>query len=338
MKYPFPKVDLHFHLDGSIVPEVGWKIAQDPDVDLDLKTYEDYVKMATVPATGVEVDVFEYLAKFDLLVKLMQTKEHLKEITYTTIKRACEEGLFYLEIRFAPQKHTEKGLTQRDAIDAVLEGIKQASVDFPLIKVGLILCCMLSTEDNSKENEETVRLTEEYLGKGVVGIDLAGGEDSVPMENYAYLFTDYHKKGYPMTIHAGDNGKPQNVATVIGWGADRVGHGKHCWYDKDVLQKVIDTKTPIEVCLTSNIHCKTEPSYELHPAKKLLDAGVLVTLNTDNQSISNINLDFEYDRAIEQVGFTYNDLIQMNINSINASFMPEEEKPLYIEKLEKYFK
>lgn len=338
MKYPFPKVDLHFHLDGSIVPEVGWKIAQDPDVDLDLKTYEDYVKMATVPATGVEVDVFEYLAKFDLLVKLMQTKEHLKEITYTTIKRACEEGLFYLEIRFAPQKHTEKGLTQRDAIDAVLEGIKQAAVDFPLIKVGLILCCMLSTEDNSKENEETVRLTEEYLGKGVVGIDLAGGEDSVPMENYAYLFTDYHKKGYPMTIHAGDNGKPQNVATVIGWGADRVGHGKHCWYDKDVLQKVIDTKTPIEVCLTSNIHCKTEPSYELHPAKKLLDAGVLVTLNTDNQSISNINLDFEYDRAIEQVGFTYNDLIQMNINSINASFMPEEEKPLYIEKLEKYFK
>lgn len=337
MKYPFPKVDLHFHLDGSIVPEVGWKIAQDPDVDLDLKTYEDYVKMATVPATGVEVDVFEYLAKFDLLVKLMQTKEHLKEITYTTIKRACEEGLFYLEIRFAPQKHTEKGLTQRDAIDAVLEGIKQAAVDFPLIKVGLILCCMLSTEDNSKENEETVRLTEEYLGKGVVGIDLAGGEDSVPMENYAYLFTDYHKKGYPMTIHAGDNGKPQNVATVIGWGADRVGHGKHCWYDKDVLQTVIDTKTPIEVCLTSNIHCKTEPSYELHPAKKLLDAGVLVTLNTDNQSISNINLDFEYDRAIEQVGFTYNDLIQMNINSINASFMPEEEKPLYIEKLEKYF-
>ena len=338
MKYPFPKVDLHFHLDGSIVPEVGWKIAQDPDVDLDLKTYEDYVKMATVPATGVEVDVFEYLAKFDLLVKLMQTKEHLKEITYTTIKRACEEGLFYLEIRFAPQKHTEKGLTQRDAIDAVLEGIKQAAVDFPLIKVGLILCCMLSTEDNSKENEETVRLTEEYLGKGVVGIDLAGGEDSVPIENYEYLFTDYHKKGYPMTIHAGDNGKPQNVATVIGWGADRVGHGKHCWYDKDVLQKVIDTKTPIEVCLTSNIHCKTEPSYELHPAKKLLDAGVLVTLNTDNQSISNINLDFEYDRAIEQVGFTYNDLIQMNINSINASFMPEEEKPLYIEKLEKYFK
>ena len=338
MKYPFPKVDLHFHLDGSIVPEVGWKIAQDPDVDLDLKTYEDYVKMATVPATCVEVDVFEYLAKFDLLVKLMQTKEHLKEITYTTIKRACEEGLFYLEIRFAPQKHTEKGLTQRDAIDAVLEGIRQAAVDFPLIKVGLILCCMLSTEDNSKENEETVRLTEEYLGKGVVGIDLAGGEDSVPMENYAYLFTDYHKKGYPMTIHAGDNGKPQNVTTVIGWGANRVGHGKHCWYDKDVLQKVIETKTPIEVCLTSNIHCKTEPSYELHPAKKLLDAGVLVTLNTDNQSISNINLDFEYDRAIEQVGFTYNDLIQMNISSINASFMPEEEKPLYIEKLEKYFK
>ncbi len=338
MKYPFPKVDLHFHLDGSIVPEVGWRIAQDPDVDLDLKSYDEYIKLTTVPATGVEVDVFEYLAKFGPIVKLMQKKEHITEITYTTIKRAAEEGLFYLEIRFAPQLHKEKGLTQRDAIDAVLDGVRQAAVDFPLLKVGVILCCMLSTSDNRSENEETVRLTEEYLGKGVVGIDLAGGEDSVPMEDYAYLFVDYHKKGLPMTIHAGDNGKPQNVSTVIDWGATRVGHGKHCWYDKQVMQKVIDTGTTIEVCLTSNIHCKTEPSYELHPAKKLLDAGVLVTLNTDNPSISNINLDFEYDRAIEQVGFTYNDLIQMNINSIKASFMPEEDKPLYIEKLESYLK
>ncbi|MBQ1301045.1 MAG: adenosine deaminase [Erysipelotrichaceae bacterium] len=338
MKYPFPKVDLHFHLDGSIVPEVGWKIAQEPGVDLDVKTYEDYLKITTVPATGVEVDVFEYLAKFDNIVKLMQTREHLIEITYSTIKRACEEGLFYLEIRFAPQKHMEKGMTQKEAVEAVLEGIRQAAVDFPMIKVGLILCCMLSFDDNSAENEETVRLTEEFLGKGVVGVDLAGGEDSVPMENYAYLFTDYHKKGLPMTIHAGDNGKPTNVAMVIDWGANRVGHGKHCWYDKEVLQRVIDTKTPIEVCLTSNIHCKTEPSYEEHPAKKLLDAGVKVTLNTDNQSISNINLDFEYDRALEQVGFTYNDLIQMNINSIEASFMPEEDKPMFIAELRKYFK
>ena len=336
MKYPFPKVDLHFHLDGSIVPEVGWRIAQEEGVDLYIPTYEDYIKLTTVPPLCT--DVFEYLAKFGPIVKMMQTKEHLTRITYTTIKRARDEGLFYVEIRFAPQLHTQKGLTQRDAVEAVLEGVRKAAVDFPEIKVGIILCCMIELYENHEENMETVRLTEEYLGKGVVAIDLAGGEDSVPMAHYADLFVDYHKKGLPMTIHAGDNGIPQNVATVIDWGATRVGHGKHCWYDKDVMQKVIDTGATLEVCLTSNIQCRTENSYREHPMKKLYDAGVKVTFNTDNQSISNINLDFEYDRALEQVGFTYNDLIQMNINSIEASFMPEEDKPMFIAELRKYFK
>ena len=334
MKYPFPKVDLHFHLDGSIVPEVGWRIAQEEGVDLYIPTYEDYIKLTTVPPLCT--DVFEYLAKFGPIVKMMQTKEHLTRITYTTIKRARDEGLFYVEIRFAPQLHTQKGLTQRDAVEAVLEGVRKAAVDFPEIKVGIILCCMIELYENHEENMETVRLTEEYLGKGVVAIDLAGGEDSVPMAHYADLFVDYHKKGLPMTIHAGDNGIPQNVATVIDWGATRVGHGKHCWYDKDVMQKVIDTGATLEVCLTSNIQCRTENSYREHPMKKLYDAGVKVTFNTDNQSISNITLEDEYDHAINDLGFTYNDLILCNINSIECSFMPEEEKPAYIEKLRSY--
>ena len=326
MKYPFPKVDLHFHLDGSIVPEVGWQIAQEEGVDLNIATYEDYIKLTTVPPLCT--DVFEYLAKFGPIVKLMQTREHITR----------DEGLFYLEIRFAPQLHCEKHLTQRDAVEAVLKGVRKAAADFPEIKVGIILCCMIELYENHEENLETVRLTEEYLGKGVVGIDLAGGEDSVPMLHYADLFVDYHKKGLPMTIHAGDNGIPQNVSTVIDWGATRIGHGKHCWYDKAVMQKVIDTGATLEVCITSNIQCRTENSYAEHPIKKLYDAGVKVTINTDNQSISNITLEDEYDHAIEDLGFTYNDLIQCNINSIECSFMPEEEKPAYIEKLRSYLK
>ena len=104
------------------------------------------------------------------------------------------------------------------------------------------------------------------------------------------------------------------------------------------MQKVIDTGATLEVCLTSNIQCRTENSYREHPMKKLYDAGVKVTFNTDNQSISNITLEDEYDHAINDLGFTYNDLILCNINSIECSFMPEEEKPAYIEKLRSYLK
>lgn len=335
MKYPFPKVDLHYHLDGAIVPEVGWKIAQQPDVDLDIHSFEEYTRLTTVPPLCT--DVFEYLAKFGPIVKLMQTKDHLREITYTSIMRVAQQGLFYLEPRFAPQKHTEKGLTQREAVEAVLEGMKMAERDSG-IRCGLILCCMIDFNDNHEANMETVRLAEEFMGQGVVAVDLAGGEDTVPMEHYADLFVEYHKKGLPMTIHAGDNGKPENVATAIDWGATRIGHGKKCWYNKDVMQKVIDTNTTLEVCLTSNYQCRTEDSYQSHPAKKLFDAGVRVTLNTDNMSISNIDLDFEYDIARNILGFSYNDLIQMNIYSIEGSFMPEEEKPAYIARLKEFLR
>ncbi len=336
MKYNFPKVDLHYHLDGSIPTDIAWQIFTTQDTGIEAKDYEDLKNQLTISQDCR--DVFEYLAKFYTTVKLMQTKENIELITYETIKHCVDIGLFYLEIRFAPQLHLQKGLTQRDAVEAVLKGKEKAEKDFPTIKVGIILCCMLEPYDNKAENEETVRLTEEYLGKGVVGIDLAGGEDSVPMDDYAYLFVDYHKKGLPMTIHAGDNGKPTNVSKVIDWGATRVGHGKHCWYDKEVTQKVLDTGTTLEVCLTSNIQCKTEPSYEEHPIKQLYDAGVKVTLNTDNMWISSIDLEYEYDIAIEKCGFTENDIIKMNINSIKASFMPEEEKPAYIAKLESYLK
>ena len=141
---------------------------------------------------------------------------------------------------------------------------------------------MISLQDNSKANEETVRLYQKYYDhRHVVGLDLAGFEDSVPMEHYRYLFEEPKRLHLPMTIHAGDNGIPENCSTVIDFGASRIGHGHHCYYNKDVMQEVIDKKVALEICLTSNIQCKTEPSYQLHPAKKLLDAGALVTLNTD---------------------------------------------------------
>ena len=107
----------------------------------------------------------------------------------------------------------------------------------------------------------------------------------------------------------------------------------------ELVQKgIVDKKVALEICLTSNIQCKTEPSYQLHPAKKLLDAGALVTLNTDNMVLANITIEDEYDHAINQCGFTYNDLITCNINSIKSSFMPEEDKQSYIDQLIKSYR
>lgn len=335
-KYPFPKVDLHFHLDGSMVPETTWKLAKERNITLPANNIDEF-KQFLVKTADCD-DVGEYLARFDISTAILQDYDALYETIYTTIQNVSNT-LSYCEIRFAPQLHTQKGLNQQQVIEAVLEGKKKAESDFPQIKVGLILCCMIEPYDNRKENFETVRLYEQYFDhKNIVGLDLAGFEDSVPMEHYGELFKSPKEKSLPMTIHAGDNGKPENCSTVIDYGAKRIGHGHKCFYNKDVMNKVIDNNIALEICLTSNIQCKTEPSYQLHPAKKLLDAGALVTLNTDNMVLANITIETEYDHALNECGFEYNDLIKCNINSIKSSFMPEEDKQAYIDELNKYLK
>ncbi len=336
MEYNFPKTDLHFHLDGSMIPETTWKLAKERGIKLPADNLEDFKQFLRDTANCG--DVYEYLARFDMPTEILQDRDALYETTYETIRECVRIGYAYVEIRFAPQLHILRGLSQEDAIKAVLDAKFAAEKDFPSIRIGIILCCMIVPNNTNRElNFETVRLCEQYLGKGVVALDLAGPEDVVPMTEYAELFVDYHRKGLPMTWHAGDNGIPQNVATVIDYGATRVGHGHHCYYDKDVLQKVIDTGTTLEICLSSNIQCKTEPSFEEHPAKKLFDMGVRIALCTDNMVFSDITIDDEYDHAINEVGFSYNDVIQTNIYAIEASFMPEEDKAPYIEKLKSCF-
>lgn len=106
--------------------------------------------------------------------------------------------------------------------------------------------------------------------------------------------------------------------------------------DPKVLQLVLDTKTPLELCITSNVQCKNQPSYQAHPIKKLYDMGALITMNTDNMVLSDVTLDSEYAIAEQICGFTRQDLITMNQTSILASFLPQEVKKDYFLKMEAF--
>jgi adenosine deaminase len=335
MNFPFPKVDLHFHLDGSMLPELAWRLAQERNLKLPADNLKDFREFIVL--TSDCKSVYDYLERFEMPTMILQDKEALKETAFEIIKHVAKQGLAYAEIRFAPQLHTQKGLSQKDSVEAVLEGVRQATAVTPSIKIGIILCCMIAPENaNRQANFETVALAKEFYGKGVVGLDLAGPEGFVPMKEYAELFTDYQKEGYPLTIHAGDCDGPASVNEALNFKPTRIGHGHHCYDDPQVVQRVIDENITLEVCITSNIQCKTQPSYAEHPIKKLYDMGVRVTLNTDNMILSNVTLDSEYEIAMKELGFTYNDLIQMNIYSIEASFMPNEDKIEYIDKLKSY--
>ncbi len=332
-KYGFPKVDLHLHLDGSMLPESAWEMASERGIALPAETLEDFRRFIVVTADCRSVN--EYLRRFEVPLQILQDKEALDRTAYELTRLLAGQGLRYAEIRFAPQLHTRRGMTQRDAVEAVLGGVKRAMDEYSAIEIGVILCAMCIGDYglNMAENLQTVREASLALAKGVVAIDLAGAEGLTPLSGFAPVFDLARELGVPFTCHAGDSQGPETVLDALNFGTKRIGHGHHIFEDKVLCARAIRDGVTLEVCPTSNIQCSTRPSYEEHPLKKLIDMGVSCTINTDNMILSDIDLDKEYDRCIGQMGLTLQDVIRCNINSIRASFMAPEKKLPLIEEL-----
>lgn len=333
MKYSFPKVDLHLHLDGSFRPSTIWELVQKQGVQMPADTLEGYE--AWMEKCSRSGSVNEYLKMFDAPLQVMQDQESLARITKELIEDIAKQGVVYAEIRFAPQLHTLKGLSQSQAIEAVLEGRRQGLEENPSIKIGIICCMMcVGTEDlNWDANMETAMITHKYLDKGVVCMDLAGAEGFVPLSNFAPLFKTAKDLGTPLICHAGDSQDWRTVKDAIDMGAVRIGHGHHVYENPYLSRYVADHDIALEICPTSNVHCQTRESYELHPAYNLYSLGVPITINTDNMTMSRITLEDEYDHCLNEMGFEYEDLILMNINSVKHSFLKEEDKKELLEKL-----
>ena len=335
MKYSFPKIDLHLHLDGSIRTTTVWDIATKNNLQMpadDMEGYDAWMEKCSYSGS-----VNEFLKMFDYSTMVMQDHESLARITKELIEDIAKQGVVYAEIRFAPQLHTKNGLTQRQAIEAVLDGAKQGMAENPTIKVGIICCMMVFGPEtiNWNENMETATITHEYLDKGVVAIDLAGAEGLVPLSNFAPLFEVAKKYNTPIICHAGDSQDWVTVKDAIDMGAQRIGHGHHVYENPELVRYCADHNIALEICPNSNIQCQTRETFELHPAYNLYCVGVPVTINTDNMTMSRTTLDDEYDHCLNEMGFEYEDLILMNINSAKYSFMDEEYRKEVIAKLEK---
>lgn len=335
MKYQnIPKIDLHLHLDGSVRPQTLLELAKKQGVKApcdDLPSYLKYIERCADCGS-----VNEYLKMFDLPVDVMQDGESLARITRELIELLYKQHLAYAEIRFAPQLHTKKGLTQAQAVEAVLKGREEGLKNCPDFQVGIICCMMcIGTEKvNWQENAETVEVCGKYLGKGVVGLDLAGAEGIVPLRNFAPLFKRAKELNIPCTCHAGDSQGADTVRDALDFGVSRIGHGHHIFEDKALVERAIREGVAIEVCPTSNIQCMTQPSYKEHPAKKLLDMGLAVTINTDNMTFAGVNLDREYRHCVEDMGFTEEDLLKLSENSVRAAFMPEDLREKLLKEIE----
>ncbi|MBQ1509126.1 MAG: adenosine deaminase [Erysipelotrichaceae bacterium] len=337
-KYPFPKIDLHLHLDGSFRTKTMYELACERGIELPGGTLESYEAYMIEHSNAESVN--DYLQMFDWPTAVLQDKAALARVTKELIEDLAAYGVRYAEIRFAPQLHTHKELTQADAVEAVLEGRRQGLEENPGIHVNIINCMMSFGAEtlNWDANMETVEVTKQFFSDdGVVAIDLAGAEGFVPLANFAPLFDKAKEYGLNIISHAGDSQDWRTVEDAIKvFGVSRVGHGHHIYENPELVRLAARKKIALEICPTSNIQCKTRASFPLHPAKNLLEMGVPVTINTDNMVMARTNLDIEYDHCLNEMDFGFRDLILVNINSAKASFMKEDLRQQILEELEMY--
>lgn len=299
------KVELHVHLDGSLsIPFMKERIGHDIEkevVAVDCKTLKDYLKC------------------FDLPISLLQEKENIENFSYQLTQQLKEDEVIYAEIRFCPLFHTNV-LTPDQVVEAVLKGLSKE----PKVKTNLILCMMRHFKE--EQNEEVIELTRRWLGKGVVGIDLAGDEANYPTRDFQNLFLKIREYKIPFTIHAGEADSYQSVEDAIEFGAKRIGHGVRSVESVDTLKKIKEKKILLEVCPTSNVDTHLYSNIAEHPIKQLIQEGILVSINTDNRTVSNVTLKEEYEKLKKYCKITDQEILMCNLNAVEASFLKEEEK------------
>lgn len=327
------KVELHLHLDGSLDLETAFSLAKERNVIDETWTFDQFKEKMTVPSDNPSLE--ECLKCFDFPIAIMQDHDALSECYYTLVRNLRDLGLIYAEIRFAPQVHCQKGMTQDEVVEAILDGKARADKDFPEIKTGVICCCMTygDAKINEEANLQTIRTTKKYLGKGVVAADLAGAEGGCPMLDFKPIFDLAKELDVPYTIHAGEAGPASFVKDAMDMGAYRIGHGGHCTQDETIMQEVIDKKMTLEVCITSNIQCHCQPSYEEHAIIELYRKGAHVTINSDNMTLSRVTTHTEIDKALTRMGFTEADIHKMTEYAIEAAFLSNEEKAELLKKI-----
>ncbi|MBQ7874879.1 MAG: adenosine deaminase [Oscillospiraceae bacterium] len=320
-------IDLHLHLDGSLSVKSVKELAAMQNIEIPEEA--ELIKQLRVNEDCK--DLTEYLEKFAFPGMLLQTKEAIALSVYNLQEELKEQGLIYAEIRFAPQLHTHKGLSQREIVEAAIEGLNRS--DFC---ANLILCCMRGS-DNHEENLETVRMAKEYLGKGVCCLDIAGAEALFPTEDFEDLFTLAKELGVPYTIHAGEADGPKSVYKALEYGTKRIGHGVHSIEDENLLKKLADEGITLELCPTSNLHTCIFEKIEDYPIRKFMEKDVKVTVNTDNMTVSNVTLGSEFEKLIAAFDLTDEEVKDIARNSVNACFATAEIKAALLEKIEKAF-
>lgn len=327
-----PKVELHRHLEGSLRLQTMLDVARAHGITLPASVMR---LSGMVQVQEKDPLTFQnFLAKFNTLRLFYKSPDVIHRVTREAVEDAARDNVKYMELRFTPVALSRaERFPLHDVMDWVCTSAAAAADEFGIL---VRLVVSVNRHESLELAEQVAWLAAEHLQHGIVGMDMAGNEAEFPAKPFAGVLHEAKQAGLHLTIHAGEWAGAENVREAIEeLGAERIGHGVRVMEDKNVLALACERSTAFEVCVTSNYQSGVVPALGDHPLPRMLKADLNVTLNTDDPSVSRIDLSHEFKLAHEDLDIPLDSLKQRILAAARASFLPDDERERLVGKLEK---
>lgn len=319
-----PKTELHLHIEGSLEPTLMWQLAGKHNIEL------PYNSVAAIEAAYQFSDLQSFLDIYYAGADVLRDEDDFYQLMWAYLSRCREENIVHTEIMFDPQTHTERGIGYDIFMPGFLRAVEQAKAEWG-ISVQLILSFLRHLSE--EEAFDTLAQAEAWYPH-ISAIGLDSSELGHPPEKFKRVFDKVRTLGFKIVAHAGEEGPADYIWQALDLlQVDRIDHGVRCQEDPVLLERVKQEQIPLTVCPLSNLKLKVIDDMRQHNILQLLDAGLLVTVNSDDPTYFGGYLNENYEQLHQALGMNEAQLKALVINSFKASFLPEAEKQQWIAKV-----
>ncbi len=311
-----PKVELHVHLEGTLEPELAFALADRNDIPLPFASPE--AMRAAYRFTDLQSFLDIYYASCSVLL----TEQDFYDLTWAYVQRAHADNIRHVEPFFDPQTHTSRGI----AFSVVAGGIRRALADAHVhfgVTSRLILCILRDLTEH-----DAMETLDEALREGLVdGLGLDSGETGNPPSKFARVFARARTARLHLVAHAGEEGPPSYVTEALDvLGAERIDHGVRVLEDPALTERLVMSGVCLTVCPSSNVALRVADTMESHPLRRMLEAGLRVTINSDDPAYFGGYLHDTYVQAAEALDLSDAQLVTLARNAIDGSFASQTRK------------
>ena len=320
-----PKAELHLHIEGSLEPELMFRLAQKNNIAIPYKNIEDVRKAYNFTNLQTFLDI--YYAGANVLM----TKDDFYDLTWAYILKCVEDNIIHTEIFFDPQTHTARGIS----FETVITGIKEALADAKA-KYGITSCIIMCFLRHLSQDEAFATLEEAmHFQNDITGVGLDSAEIGNPPSKFKEVFQKAKEAGFKLVAHAGEEADFTYIYEALDMlHISRIDHGVQSIQSPTLMKRLKDEQMPLTVCPNSNIELKVFDSYKQHNIKELLDYGLNVSVNSDDPAYFKGYINQNFINLYENLSLSEDDIITLVKNSFRSAFINEELKQEYLARVE----